>query len=194
MKEVKNHTQTEQVNPLGKRKKNRAAPGTFFSNRDARGNTRSAQAQDEDSLTWNRWRSWDKALLAAMDRLRASQEKCSQVAHETGCLFGTRWAEQADAAELRLLANLRDKHDSGLEPGWEQFFEKQEDEEQADTAYGVCDALYGAIHPEHDGDRDQADEFWGGVIGRILRDAACPDVLLKGFAEGALEIWDKNPR
>ena len=31
------------------------------------------------------------------------------------------------------------------------------------------------------------------MIGAILRDATCPDVLLKGFAEGALEVWGKKP-
>jgi len=177
----------------GKTRKQDAVKRGITATREAQP-ARDGQGQDEDSLAWNRWREWDEALLAAMDRLRALQEKCSKVAHKTGCLFGKRWAEQADASELRLLANLRDERDSGLEPGWEQFFEKQEDEEQEDTAYGVRDALYGAIHPEHDGDRDKADEFWVGVIGNILRDAACPDTLLKGFAEGALEVWGKNPR
>ena len=43
MNEVENNTQTEQANPLGKRKKNRAAPGTFFSDRDARGNKRTTE-------------------------------------------------------------------------------------------------------------------------------------------------------
>ncbi len=165
-----------------------------------RGVTATRQAQpacdgqdlDEDFLAW---RAWDEALLAAMDRLRGLKEVCLNGAYEAGCLFGKRWAEGADASELRLLANLRDKLDSESDSAWEKFFEECEDfEERENTAYGVRDALYDAIHPEHDGDRDKAREFWEAMIGAILRDAACPDALLKGFAERALEVWNKNKR
>lgn len=175
----------------GKTRKQDAVKRGITATREAQP-ARDGQGQDEDSLAWNRWREWDEALLAAMDHLRGLKEVCLNEAYEAGCLFGKRWAEAAEALELRRLVNLRDELDNESESGWEQFFEGPEDEDEENTEYRVRDALYSAIHPEHDGDRHEADEFWEAMIGSILRDAACPDTLLKGFAEGALEVWDKN--
>ena len=41
----------------------------------------------DDREEWTRWRAWDETLLAAMDRLRALQEKCSKVAHRDWLLI-----------------------------------------------------------------------------------------------------------
>ena len=52
----------------------------------------------------------------------------------------------------------------------------------------ACDEwFFYQLRPECDGDRSAAEDFWTGEIG--LKDR--PGEWVKGFIEGALDVWDK---
>jgi hypothetical protein len=108
-----------------------------------------------------------------------------QADYQCGCALGRRWAEQsAEAPELQLLEQLRDE--LGVQPqyDWDNYFNEQEG-----SAYGTDENLFFATNPDVDGVRQAARDFWEGAVGDSLQQAANRGTFLKGFAEGALEIW-----
>lgn len=124
-------------------------------------------------------------LQATVNRLRASKHQCEEADYQRGLGLGKTWAERsAEAAALQRLEQLHDELDAQPQYGWNSCFEQHEG-----TAYGPGELLYFALHSEDDEDRQAARAFWEVVAGDSLQKAAFPGSLLKGFAEGALEVW-----
>ncbi len=127
----------------------------------------------------------DEGLKATINRLRASKQECEAADYQCGCELGKRWAKKAaKASELQLLEQLRDELEAQPQYGWDDYFESQEN-----AVYGTDEELFFALHPEDDKDRQGAKEFWESAVGNLLQQAAFSGSLLKGFAEGALEVW-----
>ncbi len=123
-----------------------------------------------------------KIMPEVVERLRVSKRKSDDSLFSQGYAAGEEWAKnQAEAEELERLSDFRDQcgtdWDSVLTTG-------------PDDAYGSGERLYFVISPEDDGDRGASCGFWESQLG--LEDGSCPkDSLVRGFVEGALEVWDE---
>ena len=121
----------------------------------------------------------------ALFRLIRLPSLCEQADYQCGATLGRVWAEQsAEASELQLLEQLHDELGAEPQYGWDDYFEQQET-----AVYGTDEEFFFALHPENDKDRRAAKDFWECAVGDSLQQAAFRGSLLKGFAEGALEIW-----
>ena len=120
-------------------------------------------------------------LQATISRLRESKEKCEQADYQCGFNLGKQWAEgSAEASELKHLEALQDHVDAEHEANWGDYFQVFGNRCKSD------EDLFFALHF----DDDQAvKDHLRGVVFQLLRRAVSPEMLLKGFAEGALEIW-----
>ncbi len=121
-------------------------------------------------------------MQEVINRLRASKQKPEDERYNEGREAGQEWARnQAEAAELIRLEKLREH--SGASD-WEAFFTTGERE-----AYGVPQHFVFQVFPEWDGSREASRDFWETQAGD---DNGYPDdAFVRGFAEGALEIWDQ---
>jgi len=115
-------------------------------------------------------------------RLRASKNDRSDEAYQAGHSLGESWAKQdADVLELRRLEKLwRDTED------WPGFFEVD-----SGSAYGADEFLAFQITGA-DRDRDAASGFWEVAFGDGERheDELSEPTWLRGFADGALSVWN----
>jgi hypothetical protein len=127
-----------------------------------------------------------KNVRDIVTRLRASKTRQSDEHYNRGFENGKKWAaEEAEAGELERLAAARD----GVGYDWDRMF----DPDTADhNAYGACEHLVFIMRPESDGVRQAAADFWEHVAGNDSETLRWdPDGYVRGFAAGALEIWDE---
>jgi hypothetical protein len=118
-----------------------------------------------------------------LKRLRAAKAEDDEEEVADGKQAGREWAEQdARPKELRRLEGLYSRC-TGRE--WEDFFDAP-----GSTAYSTAERLLFTLHPENDGDRQEAGSFWEGALGDDKARAE-EDAFLQGFAEGALEVWNE---
>lgn len=127
---------------------------------------------------------------STIKRLKKSKEQAMENAYKDGYEAGRQWVDgfgdKDGDAEMEELDRLKDFHDHpgrDARYGWKEFF----DSEYGSSAYSTAERFYFLIHPEDDGDRGEAEEFWRSIL-----DDGC-DVLVydewyRGFAEGALKV------
>jgi hypothetical protein len=120
-----------------------------------------------------------------LERLRASKQTAEAADYQAGYDLGKRWAEHsAEVAELQRLESLYDDLENDPRLGWDSYFENDEP-----SVYGTDEGLFFAMHPDADKDRRAAEDFWACFAGDAIRQATNPGAFLKGFAEGARDLW-----
>lgn len=123
---------------------------------------------------------------SVIERLRASKQKAESAEYQLGHDLGKRWAEQsAEASELQNLEEFRDELEAQPQYDWDEFFEWDEPK-----VWGPDEDLFFAMHPEADKDRRAAEDFWERAAGDALQQSLYRGVFLKGFAEGAIAVWE----
>lgn len=124
-------------------------------------------------------------MSSITERLRASKQKAKVAEFKLGHDLGQKWAEQsAEAAALQRLEDLRDELESQPQLDWDDFFDWSEPQ-----VYGPDEHLFFAMFPEADKDRRASEDFWECVVGDAIQNSAFSSELLRGFAEGAIELW-----
>ena len=119
-----------------------------------------------------------KNVEDAIVRLRSSKQKFENEQYTQGNEAGKEWAkDEAEAEELIRLEQWRDGCTHGE---WPDCFVTD-----GTSAWGASENFVFRIWPEEDGNRDAAQNFWEqrGAEGYPR------DEFVRGFAEGALEIW-----
>lgn len=120
-----------------------------------------------------------------IERLRASKQKAESAEYQLGHDLGGKWAERsATAAELHALEEFRDELEAQPQYDWDEFFDWDEPK-----VWGPDEDLFFAMHPEADKDRHAAEDFWGYAAGDALQQSLYRGEFLRGFAEGATELW-----
>jgi hypothetical protein len=124
------------------------------------------------------------AVKDTIERLRASRRRLNDDRFQEGFAMGQAWAKvSAEAGELERLADLRDRS-SQDGWGWEGNF----DPPDGASAYSAAERIaFVILAEEYDGDWGEASNFWEQQAGQEKHP---PDEFVRGFAEGALEIWD----
>ena len=123
---------------------------------------------------------------SVIERLRASKKSSEAAEYQLGHDLGKRWAEQSAAtSELQRLDELRDEYEAQPQNDWDEFFEWDEPK-----VWGPDEYLFFAMHPEAGKDRQAAEDFWECAAGDALQQSLCRGVFLKGFAEGAIAVWE----
>jgi hypothetical protein len=130
-----------------------------------------------------------KRKVAGMEdviaRLRASKRSQPSEVYRGGHEAGRKWARaDAEAIELKRLNTFQDECRGDA---WHRFF----DSEAASSAFSPAELLVFVIQPENEADRRAAADFWEAVTGEKRSALATRDEYIKGFAEGALELWDE---
>jgi len=121
-----------------------------------------------------------------IERLRASMRMAKVAEYRLGHDLGEKWAKRsAEASELQALEEFRDELEDQPQYDWDEFFEWDEPK-----VWGPDEDLFFAMHPEADKDRRAAEDFWECSAGDALRQSLYRGVFLKGFAEGAIAVWD----
>jgi hypothetical protein len=118
-------------------------------------------------------------IASVTERLRASKREHLEKLHADGVNAGREWAaESAEAAELIRLANWKER----AAGDWDDCF--VDSEHRSNSA---AEEFVSTVWPEDCGDSVDAREFWEsqGFDGRDPEGE-----FVRGFAEGALEIWD----
>ena len=124
-----------------------------------------------------------KTMQDVIDRLRESKRQSEGADHADGFVTGKDFAmHRAEAHELQALEALqRRTHD------WDGYFTQPE----GSGALGLADLLYLEIIPESEQNgRDGSAEFWDFAIGADVDRYRLSPTWLKGFAEGALDVWE----
>jgi hypothetical protein len=115
-----------------------------------------------------------------INRLRASNAKFVSEEYESGYGPGERWARNsAEVAEFKQLEDWRSV--AGGE--WDESFSDEDG-----SAYSVAEHFVFKVRPDDDGDRTAARDFWKEQDFEI---EDCNAEFVRGFAEGALRVWDK---
>ena len=148
-------------------------------------------AQIEESVNWSALaaRAFEGKLaeLAAkkeqktmddvIQRLRESRLKLEKADYHDGKEAGVRWAKHnAEARDLMTLDKLY--IDNQWNDDWRDFFTTEGGDS---AAVRLVEKIYG--------DEVEADDFWSFVINDWQR--AATDDWVRGFADGALELWDE---
>jgi hypothetical protein len=121
----------------------------------------------------------NQEMADIVQRLRASKQQNDGEANKNGFDCGEGWAARsAEASELERLERQIDS----LRTDCQMWLDGN-----ACSAYGPCESLVFAMHPESDGDREFASDFWESLKldGEPWNDAE----FVRGFAEGAMSIW-----
>ncbi len=119
-------------------------------------------------------------LAGVIDRLRASRNSMKSKGHPEGFAAGQEWARsKADVADLIALERFRN---GMLDREWNTFFQFN------NTIFTYAEALVMSIHPQIENTAG-AKRFWVEAIGEKRDEDLDNPVFLKGFAEGALAIW-----
>jgi hypothetical protein len=122
-----------------------------------------------------------KDMREAIARLRASKARFVEQEFKQGREAGRAWAmNRAEAAELERLAAFVER--CGLD--WDGLFDRA-----GTDAYSAGERIVFAILPEDDGDRGASHCFWEMNAGDP--DLAMRPEFVRGFAEGAVELWDE---
>jgi hypothetical protein len=121
-----------------------------------------------------------KDMDEVIDRLRASKKKHDSEQYQQGHEAGQEWAkEQAEVDELLLL----EKWEQSCPPTeWQDCFIAGDR-----SAYSVAENFVFRIWPDDDGDRGAAQNFWE----QQGREDNPDGEFVRGFAEGALGIWNQ---
>ena len=121
-------------------------------------------------------------MADVVQRLKASMEQAEERQYHEGKEVGRGWAESdAEADELIRLERIYNR--SGTD--WSRLFDTGQG-----VAYGASERVYFWIDPDNDGDRHAAASFWEGALGDDVKKAQ-DDSFVRGFCEGALELWDE---
>lgn len=119
--------------------------------------------------------------MKSLERLRKSREKAYEACFEKGQAAGRDWSRnRAEFKELERIEELRDT--CGNE--WLLFFDTDES-----SAWGVGELLYFVIDPNCNETRQFATDFWDAVLDGDDRRLAYEPEFVRGFAEGALDVW-----
>jgi hypothetical protein len=129
-------------------------------------------------------RKQGKLMDDVITRLRASKQKFEDVRQKEGSEAGRGWAK--DTAEVEELERLQTARNRDWR-GWDEIF----DNDDPNRAYGPGEIVVFLINPEADGDRDAASQFWEQAVGENSRDLMYDGSFVRGFAEGALNIWEE---
>jgi len=110
-------------------------------------------------------------------RLKASKSSDDDESFDAGEQAGIEWATtRAEAKQLERLESARDpQHDWSFGVG--------------SSAYGAGEHFYFIIEPGDDGDRQAAADFWEAAVGDTADRHANDDSFVRGFAEGACDVW-----
>lgn len=128
-----------------------------------------------------------KDMDDVIQRFRGSKKQSEGEAYQAGYEAGEQWAKDfGEVPEMKRLDRLHSERTRDPSYDWHAFFSNY-----GSSAYSTAEHLYFAMFPEHDGDRDESLAFWNGIIdaSNAVIDNACDDSWLRGFAEGALEVW-----
>jgi hypothetical protein len=123
-------------------------------------------------------------MAGVIERLRASKQEAESQEYKTGWDAGKKWAEKyAEVPELRRLETWLD--DSDIEQGgrYDLVFPEI-------NAFDAAEHLAFAIRPD-DQSRSGAKEFWENAVDEALRDEIAQPECLRGFVEGAIDVWNK---
>ncbi|MBU1702315.1 MAG: hypothetical protein KJ970_12030 [Candidatus Eisenbacteria bacterium] len=128
-----------------------------------------------------------KNMSDVIERLRASKRSSDSECYKDGYAAGQEWAKnRAEARELERLDSLQARLAHEPSYGWNEYF----DSDYGSSAYGLGERLYFDLDPEYNGDRSAAKDFWECVVGEKIS-SDLPDEFIRGFAEGALSIWNE---
>jgi len=120
-----------------------------------------------------------------VERLRASKLANQGGLFNEGFEAGQEWAKnRGEAWELINLEQFHDEIRLEQQYDWDWFFS---DEGSQDQVYTTAESLYFKIDPDQDKERSSAREFWAGITEDDKDDK---NDWLRGFAEGALAIWE----
>jgi len=125
-----------------------------------------------------------KDIAKVVDRLRASKRQQEAAGHAEGFGLGRQWAEnKASPVELERLAEARE---SQSEDEWGSNFESCSTSEDR---YGPGYVLFFTMNPDED--NTAAVDFWTNVLFDPHSNKPWEGAFVRGFAEGALEVWDE---
>lgn len=123
-----------------------------------------------------------ESMSSVIERLRESDKEGHDETYRAGMTAGKNWAKrEAKAGELRRLERSRAKV---RDYEWDMLFD-----ENSNNAYAPCEWVVFDIRPNTDGNREAADEFWENVLGVGYQAFISDEQFIKGFAEGALDVW-----
>lgn len=129
-------------------------------------------------------------MTAVVERLRASKLAGDSEAYSRGLEIGREWAsERAEATELARLGRIKYEIEMGDCGTWEGHF--SEDAHQILDARSVDEWLFEAISGDSGWDRS---DFWESAIGEDWEIKVADKQLLRGFADGALVLWNEVQR
>ena len=122
------------------------------------------------------------AMSKVIERLRVSKRESESEDFQNGWNYGKEWAEEcAEVSELKRLETWFD----------DQNFNECRYEVNEGNAFDAADCLAFVLCP-HDQSRSGAQEFWNSAVGDdVPRDDIARPEFLRGFVEGALNVWDK---
>jgi hypothetical protein len=129
----------------------------------------------------------DDVDVVVLERLRASKRKGEAADYKDGYDLGTKWAEQsAEVSALQRLEQFRDDREAEPDYDWDYYFSEQEGSDDETDA-----SLFFAIMAPEAATDPQAvvKDFWRSVTGDSLQQATNRGSFLKGFAEGAIDLW-----
>jgi hypothetical protein len=128
----------------------------------------------------------EKTVDDVIQRLRASKRRADDEQRKDGFEAGEAWAkDEAETDELERLERFLARLDGEPSFGRDEFFS-----DFGQKTYSTAEGLYFALHPEDDRDRRAAEHFWEEALGDNV-ELASNDSFLRGFAEGAVELWQK---
>jgi len=126
-----------------------------------------------------------KKMADAVQRLRAWKHQHESRLFKEGFDWGQDWAkDDASVTQLKRLEMLYNRLSNEPVYNWEHFFAFD-----ANNAYTVYELLYFQLEPDHNGDRESARDFWERAVGDDGDTNIQEGELVRGFAEGALDIW-----
>jgi hypothetical protein len=123
-----------------------------------------------------------RAMQSTIERLRESKKKPDETRFREGFETGQAWAK--NSAEAEELARLAAFHDSCQRNswGWEGFFQMPE----GCSAYSAAEQIaFQIIGEDQCPGREEASDFWESVA----HQGRPPGEFVRGFAEGALDVW-----
>jgi hypothetical protein len=134
----------------------------------------------EDKLVEIATRKGEKSMSDVIQRLRGSKMKMEDQAYLDGKRAGTAWANnQATYAHLQRLFELFCE----ASPGWETWFNR------SGGAFSVGERLADVLLGAEGKSRYARTGFWQGVLDPDDRKRMNESLFVRGFADGALDVW-----
>jgi hypothetical protein len=124
-----------------------------------------------------------KGMDEIVTRLRASKRRVEDEHSQQGDAAGREWVkDQAEADELMRL----ERWQAEMGVSWDGYFS----DDDPNRAYSAAEQVVFTVWPEYDGNRAAVEDFWTQALGDDTSAADDPE-FVKGFVEGALDLWDK---